>query len=54
MTDTILINLIFILDYGFRIPETVDYNSGLGATLVIDAVAGINVLTVRLQSNPGF
>jgi len=32
---------------------TVDYYSGLGVTLVVDAIGGVNVMTVRLRSNPG-
>jgi hypothetical protein len=39
-------------DYGFRIPESVDYDVGSGVTLIVDAVAGINVLKVRLRSDP--
>ena len=44
--------MYFNLDYGFRIPELVDYEAGQGATLVVTAVAGVNVLTVRLHSDP--
>ena len=47
-----LFGIFWNKDYGFRIPETVDYNVGSGVTLIVDAVAGINVLKVRLRSDP--
>ena len=49
---TYFIQIFSNIDYGFRIPGTVDYNEGSGVTLIVEAVAGITVLTVRIRSNP--
>ena len=38
--------------YGFRIPFSVNYDTEVGCTLEVNAVAGVNVLRVKIRTNP--
>ena len=39
-------------DYGFKIPNNVSYISDYGCILEINAVGGVRVMRVRINSNP--
>ena len=39
-------------DYGFKIPYNVSYISNFGCVLEVNAVGGVRVMRVRINSNP--
>lgn len=39
-------------NYGFFIPYTVDYNLGTGCILSVHAMAGNDVMNIRITDNP--
>lgn len=39
-------------DYGFRVPFSVNYDGATGCVLEVNAVAGVQVMKVRIRSNP--
>ena len=39
-------------DYAFKVPFAASYDGDVGCTLEVNAVAGINVLRIRVRSNP--
>ena len=39
-------------DYGFYVPFSVNYDGATGCVLEVNAVAGVNVMRVRIRSNP--
>ena len=50
ITQTGLISPGF--DYGFKIPFSINYDSEFGCLLESTAVAGLNIMKVRIKSNP--
>ena len=39
-------------DYGFYIPFSVNFDGATGVTLIVNAVAGVQVLETRIRGNP--
>ena len=39
-------------DFGFRVPFSVNYDGATGCILEVNAVAGAQVMRVRIRSNP--